>query len=254
MNHILPYLHSEFAACNLEKINQSALLQSRMDYKFTCPTFIMEELLDLLKNEYEILAINNHRFFTYQTTYFDTPNLFTYHEHQRQKAHRFKIRYRNYVETATSMLEVKWKNAKGKTSKSRLQVEELPMDLGVHTNFFESNGIFNTHTFQARINVSYQRISLIHKTGTEKVTLDFNLEASDPVQKIHFPELMIVEVKAPGKMEAVSLPYLKKLGQREGGLSKYCLGTIALNPQIKHNLFKPLYSKILKLKNLYAAS
>lgn len=225
-----------------------------MDYKFICPAFISEELIELLKNEYEILEINGHRLFTYNTTYFDTPHLFTYHEHHRQKASRFKIRFRTYLETNSSVLEIKWKNGKGKTSKSRLATHELPVDLTEHQAFFSENGILNTSDFKQQLNMSYQRISFIHKTGNEKITLDFNLQASNTRQQIDFPELLIVEVKAPEKQKAGSLHYLKKLGQREGGLSKYCLGIIALQPTIKHNLFKPLYSKILNLKNLYASS
>ena len=73
-----------------------------------------------LARQYEVLEIDNKRFFKYQNLYFDTDDFFFYHQHHNRNLSRYKVRFRRYVDTNQCYFEVKHKNNKRKTLKSRL--------------------------------------------------------------------------------------------------------------------------------------
>jgi hypothetical protein len=39
---------------------------------------------------------------------------------------------------------------------------------------------------------------------------------------------------------------MKSFGIKEGGMSKYCMGMIALNKDVRHNVFNESYKQIVK--------
>jgi hypothetical protein len=61
--------------------------------------------------------------------------------------------------------------------------------------------------------------------------------------------LIIAEVKSTNLHFNTFQGIAKKLGIREGSLSKYCLGTLAVYPGIKQNQFKQTYKHILSIEH-----
>ena len=58
--------------------------------------------------------------FTYRTTYFDTPDLRVFRDHQQRRRRRYKARSREYVDSGARTFEVKLKGARGRTVKHRM--------------------------------------------------------------------------------------------------------------------------------------
>ena len=99
---------------------KNAVLMNRVDSKFLLPSALAADLLANMSEEYSVLEINGLRAFNYRTTYYDTPQLAHYLAHHNGRLNRFKIRKRTYVESASSYLEVKFKDNRGRTTKTRM--------------------------------------------------------------------------------------------------------------------------------------
>ena len=95
-------------------------LFDRVDTKFICGISILPEILDDISKDYYILDIDGIKRMTYKTNYFDTAGFKMYNEHQNGKLNRFKIREREYMDSSIKFLEVKFRNNKGRTIKSRI--------------------------------------------------------------------------------------------------------------------------------------
>lgn len=90
----------------------------RHDTKYILKQDTLDQLLQYLIDYYEVLEIDTKRIFTYHTQYFDTDDYRFYHQHHNRKLIRYKVRRRNYVDSDTMYLEVKFKNNKCKTTKN----------------------------------------------------------------------------------------------------------------------------------------
>lgn len=241
-------LHA-FQSCSLEQINNSGLFRNRVDRKYVLPVEALEELLLYCQPYYQILEIKSIRSFSYQTDYYDTAMLTTYHLHHNGRGNRFKIRERSYINTGLHYVEVKKRNHKGATEKVRLEgsgVREAGTMIQAETGLSSKELI---HTLRSR----YTRISLLHKTENEKVTIDLDLSFSHQEKNLLLPHILMVEIKTPSRNESQLVSYMKRNGFRQGSLSKYCLGLIGLNPDLKHNRFKKSFTKILN-KNKHGHS
>ena len=73
-----------------------------------------------LRASHRVLEIDGRREFTYRTTYFDTPDLRVFRDHQQRRRRRYKARSREYVDSGARMFEVKLKGARGRTVKHRM--------------------------------------------------------------------------------------------------------------------------------------
>ena len=69
-----------------------------------------------------ILQIDGKRKHDYKSLYFDTEDRKFYNDHHNQRVNRYKVRYREYVDSGLVFLEIKCKNNKGKTIKKRLML------------------------------------------------------------------------------------------------------------------------------------
>jgi hypothetical protein len=99
---------------------------------------------------------------------------------------------------------------------------------------------------------SFQRITLVHKTLNERLTLDFNIEFHfDSIEK-KFPHLIIAELKQE-ELNRNSPFYvlMKKQQIRPYRLSKYCLGSVELygEEKLKFNRFKKKLLFLNKIEN-----
>jgi len=222
-------------------------LMNRVDTKFAFSAENLQELLPELSKYYKVFEINGTRIPSYESLYFDDDNFTFFNDHHNGKMNRFKVRFRNYVESNLYFLEIKHK-FKGRTEKERISVDGFTDFLSQkHTEFIQL-------TLQDKMNLrpclwnSFHRITLVGREINERLTLDFNIQFKWENEVQDFENLIIAELKQ--ERPDRSSPFfsvMKKEGIRPYRLSKYCLGSIEIhgNEKLKYNKFK---KKILKLK------
>ncbi len=227
-------------------------LMDRMDTKYILPIHLLPEFLLLLNGDYSVLEIDEHRIFTYENTYFDTPSKQFFKMHHNGKLNRHKVRYRHYVETATGFLEVKKKTNKKRTTKSRIFVDHAkPIQADISQFVYQHLG--NRYpTLEASLFVNYRRISLLNTGTKERLTLDFDLcfkQAADE-RSTNLVKLFIAELKQYRKHNGSPfLKIIKAHGNRPIGFSKYCIGNCLTDDgNLKTNQFKPTLSRIQQMR------
>lgn len=228
----------------------SARLMNRTDHKFLFTPSKLPAILAMLLNEYRILSIDNRRVFTYKSYYFDTKDFDFYRLHHNGKTNRHKVRFRNYVETGSTFLEIKFKNNKGRTIKNRVSVEEWEKALSPDSKNFihEISGI--RADLEMKLENSFQRMTLVNKNHPERVTFDFNIQFRCEGQEIKFDHIAIAEVKQQAfNRQSTVMTAMKDQNCYPDSISKYCLGIYSCFPTIKRNRFKPHLLKISKMKN-----
>jgi hypothetical protein len=228
-------------------------LQNRTDTKYIFNKDSLPEIIDSIKDKYFILDIEGRRTNSYETLYFDTLQFSSYINHHNGKLNREKIRFRNYVESELTFLEIKFKNNKSRTIKSRKQVDKIETELTLESKaFVKNNSDYNPENIIPTLWNSFTRLTLVHKTMNERLTIDLNLSFKrfDNNLEESIPHLIIAEVKQE-KASANSdfIQTIKKLHIRKSGMSKYCVGTAILNKNLKSNNFKNRILKIKKLEN-----
>lgn len=216
-------------------------LMDRTDTKFV---FEFDKLFDLLgkvQPYYKALEINSNRFANYKTDYLDTLKFGMYTAHQNGKLNRFKVRFREYVGSNLSFLEVKFKNSKGKTIKSRIKswVDHNVSIQEEEEKFLKTSTPFDINDLQKVLTNNFSRITLVSKTDKERLTIDFNLQFVNSEKDIELSNLVIAEVKQE-KVNRTSkvMQVLKEMGIREASFSKYATGAAILYPHLKYNKFK----------------
>ena len=110
MSKIISIL-KDYKSTTLPEMDEVALME-RVDEKFTISFENTIDLLSKINHKYLCLEINGKRFFTYQTEYFDDSNHSLFKNRQNGKLNRYKIRFRDYVESKKTFLEVKFKSNK----------------------------------------------------------------------------------------------------------------------------------------------
>ena len=233
---------NQYETVSLEYLNERALLQNRIDKKFVLPFATLTKILQECKNEYYVLNIDGNCIFDYTNLYYDTPGLKYYHQHHSGRANRYKIRERIYENSGSQFIEVKQKKSNGKTYKYRVASENFEQSLEFLNQFSDINSTKLINTLKN----NFKRITLLHKSKVEKVTIDFNINFEIGADLISYDNILIAEIKTENNSNIDFCKIMKSYSVREGALSKYCLGMISLNNNIKHNNFKYLFSKIKK--------
>ena len=229
---------------------ENAKLMNRIDTKYLAPAHRLEELLKLSLNDYRVLEIDGKRMMEYSTSYFDTPDSEMFYDHQRGKKSRQKIRIRRYEDSGgLAFLEVKDKNNKGRTVKTR---KKMGKETGIrdYAAFIDENSNFDVSCLANNIDNRFHRITLVRRDMSERVTIDTDVcfHNQQTGKDASVSQLVIIEWKRKALSEYSPMrAILKKLGIRESGFSKYCVGIILTNPEIRHNRHKPRIRTINKL-------
>ncbi|MFN0031346.1 MAG: polyphosphate polymerase domain-containing protein [Flavobacteriales bacterium] len=229
-------------------------LMNRTDTKFMFSKKQLAEMLPDLVGVYSALEVEGVRQSRYETLYYDTEDFFHYIQHQNGKIHRYKIRKREYVESSISFLEVKEKNNKGRTFKSRIKLKEMVPVIDERGQGFVNEKAHNTHALVPKIWNSYNRTTLVDTVAGERVTLDTDLAFYYNNQRISLDDFVIAEVKQDGaNRHSRFMKHMKRQLHRPEGISKYCLGVALLYPEVKSNNFKEKILRIKKITNANAA-
>ena len=239
----------EFAPITLKEMDGVSLM-NRTDTKFIFEADRLPELLKKVSPFYKSLEIANNRFSNYKTDYFDTLEFGLYTAHHNGKQNRYKIRYREYMGANLSFLEVKFKNNKGKTLKSRIQAWVDKEDINdVHNEFLKLKTPFKKENLEHVLTNNFSRITLVSNSDKERLTIDFKLQFKNKTTLKNLDNLVIAEVKQEKvNRESKVMKILKKMNIHQASFSKYATGAVIMNPKLKYNKFK---SNLLYLNKIH---
>ena len=218
-------------------------LQDRVDVKYVIGMDTFEALASELRGSHGVLEIGGRREFTYRTTYFDTPDLQVFRDHQQRRRRRYKARSREYVDSGARTFEVKLKGARGRTVKHRMPYDRDGLS-GPALAFLRDTvrreyGRSPEPGLRSALEVVYRRVTFA--APGERLTCDFDLRFGGGARLA--PGRVIVESKS-AHGNAVADRILRALGERpEEGCSKYCLGVALTDPRAKRNGLRRLLRK-----------
>ncbi len=206
----------------------------RVDRKLVLTRPALCALLDSLGHVYSAIPANGRHAATYETTYFDTPDLRCFHDHRRGKARRFKVRVRDHVERELTFLEVKERTPAGRTRKRRLSRPfRSVVDLASPEDraFVADAAPFDPSELSASVRVRCRRLTLVRPGSFERLTIDWDLSFEDPVrgERVLADGLVIAELKSNATSPSPAIPMLRGAGAYELSISKYCVGACLLS-------------------------
>lgn len=224
-------------------------LMNRVDTKFAFNLHKLNQILEILSNKYCVLEIEGTRTPFYESLYFDDENFKLYHDHYKGKTNRFKVRFRNYVESNLFFLEIKHK-IKGRTDKKRIRVDQINLEFDPIQRDFIEKMMNQDVQLNPKLWNSFHRITLVNNELKERLTLDFDLKFKWDNHDVHLNNLVIAELKQEiVRRNSPFFEVMKKTGIRPYRLSKYCMGALELYgvSTLKYNRFK---EKLRKLKSI----
>ena len=97
------------------------------------------------------------------------------------------------------------------------------------------------------VQVSYDRITLVHRTRAERVTIDLNLTLAAGERRVQYPDLAFVEVKQAHREPSGIVSALRGHGVRARDISKYCLGVVNLVAGARTTRFRRRFAQLNRI-------
>lgn len=226
-------------AVTLDELNDAAALLRRVDRKYIVDDGQLAALIDVLSPRLAALDIDGRRSFAYESVYFDTPELDCFQDAAHRRRHRCKVRTRTYLDTATSMLEVKRRGVRDVTIKQR------------RSHLFDERSTLNheaaafvdgtldrpgwARTLVPTLTTCYRRTTLVDLDDVARVTVDAELECTDRAgRSVALDGEYVLETKSNGHPSATDRQ-LWAMGIRPETISKFATGLAALQPELPSN-------------------
>lgn len=231
---------------------KSIRLMNRTDTKFVTNVPMFLRLLDMAHDSYYIQVINGKRISRYRTVYWDDPQDHKmYRMHESGRKTRTKVRVRTYVDSDLTFLEIKKKDNHGKTKKSRTKVSSIPavMETAEGEDFLNAKTGFSFKALRPAVGNHFNRITLVNKAKTERLTIDFDLQFDnfETGAEGRVDNIVVVELKRDGRVYSPILEMLRTLRIKPLGFSKYCIGSMLTNSSLPTNLFKERLHRINRI-------
>lgn len=225
---------ARLAPVGLAELVDRASLQTRVDRKYLVPARALPRLLEQFASYARVLDIDGERTFRYESVYFDTPRLDSYHCAAYRRRRRFKVRTRTYLDSAECWLEVKISGARGSITKHRLPYRSRDRDTVRPGRAFvdealtrESFGTAVAGCLDPVLVTDYHRTTLLLPDTASRVTIDTGLSWRDADSALCLPGLAVVETKSTSVATPVDR-VLWQRGHRPARISKYATGLAAL--------------------------
>jgi len=249
---------SGFSAIDLTELNATASYLKRIDRKFLLTEKEFLAILWDLSGDFRALEIGGKRTFLYDNVYMDTDEYLFYNQHQNKVPSRTKIRTRHYTDAGDlAFFEYKQKEW-GVTKKFRYQfpaAEHGTMTKG-KKRFFQGvfQSLYNDKApeISPAMKTKYNRLTLVSKTGEERLTIDFNISVKDlrskKAKSIKLKNLVIIESKSLSD-DCKSINIIEWHGiKRANSCSKYSLGIIYSGLAEKWSKFQETMNKIKDIR------
>ncbi|MBQ3414602.1 MAG: VTC domain-containing protein [Clostridia bacterium] len=200
-------------------------LFNRVERKYKCTKNQLYLLLGLLKENYYLVTDiddDDDFVFKYHSLYFDTPEMIMFNAHENSEQHRQKIRIREYSD-GEKFLEIKDKDENGITRKSRIPVDSYVID--GEKQWIDKNLMYDTIVLNKTLDITYDRITLVSRDKTERITIDFNICFHNFINDISRTiDDVIIEVKQVNEYDSFIIEELNKLNIERVKFSKYHIG------------------------------
>lgn len=228
----------------LSEVQARVELQTRVDRKYIVERSLFEQLVEDLHPELRCLTIDGRTGARYRSTYFDTPELVFFYQHLQGRRRRFKVRTRSYLDSGTTLLEVKAKGLRSATVKERVPwSNDVPDRLGPCGDGFVAE-VTGTERYRGALGPSvetlYRRTTLVDEVSPSRITCDTDLRfrrGADEVGGL-WGEVLIETKSAAGR--CATDRWLLDHGVRPTSMSKYCLGVALLYPNVRANPWHPV--------------
>lgn len=228
-----------FAPITLNDMSKVALMD-RCDTKYLFHSDLLPALLEAIQPHYRLLEVDGVRGTAYRSLYFDTVDLRLYHDHHNGRSFRKKVRFREYGGSGLCFLEVKRKNGRGETRKSRVKVEAIPLAMSTEHRYFLGASIADPNGLRPVLWNTYERLTFVANGRPERLTIDTALRFTADGLGSGLDQLCIAELKQErSDRTSPFAQIMHRMHIRPGGLSKYCTGMALLHPELKHNAFNP---------------
>jgi len=233
---------STYLSHGLNDLNNSSLM-NRVDSKFVVSRDHLPQILERCREFYSVLEIDELRSFKYHSCYYDTDDLDFFKRHHSGKLNRIKLRHRRYVDTDTSFFELKFKNNKGRTLKSRISTGEDPIEaLSKAGSFLAKKNVAEAGNLRVVQSGEYKRISLANEAIGERLTIDRDLRFLNMStwQDISLNNVVIFELKQHRhNRNSPFYQLMREMSIRPQSFSKYCMGmTLTSDGDLRVNRFK----------------
>jgi hypothetical protein len=223
---------AELEPISLEQLDEQAKLRRRVDAKYVVPAEVAASAVRGLERSYRALEIDGRRRFTYESVYFDTPNLRCFRDHVEGVRPRFKVRSRVYRETGACFFEIKVKQADDETVKRQCDYDHR--DHGTITPearafvdeaLQELAGEAAPADLAPTLITTYGRLTLVAREGGERATLDVavGLRSMDG-RDVELRDGVVVAETKTGDGESRLDDVLRSAGCQPVSVSKYRLG------------------------------
>lgn len=244
-------LHEElgqFRSHGLADLSRAGLMD-RVDTKYLINAAGLIKLLPELRNLCTVLEMDGRRVMRYENFYYDSSDLLFYHSHHSGRLNRYKVRKRTYADQGSSYLEVKFKNNKARTVKTRIPSGQHPISRD-ENDFIHACGVPPTGLSE-RLECHYSRIAFASEETAERLTVDFDIRVKDSISGEHreLTNTVILELKQDGLNRQSDLyRCLKASSLRPSSFSKYCIGMSLVSKRpLKYNRFKPSIRRMEKV-------
>ena len=206
-------------------------LMNRVDSKFPTNMETLLRMAPLWREHFYVQENEGLRIARYRSLYFDTPDAVTYTMHHNRRLRRQKVRQRIYVESNLAFLE--------------MNLYATPET----TDFIREIVWVTDQPMAPRLENAFQRITLVNKAKTERVTIDFGITFHNHLSDCDadVSDLVIIEVKQDGMLRSRFKDILRDAHVQQKGLSKYCLGMLLTDEHLKYNRFKQKIRYVNKL-------
>jgi hypothetical protein len=225
-------LLARFDAVGLDELDAKASLQRRVDNKYLVSRAQLADLFDALRGDHQVLEIDDRRWFSYESTYFDTASLRCFRDHVKDRAPRFKPRTRLYADSGKCNFEVKVKRDGDETDKQQIEIDADRRDrIDPEIASFLDRALREVpdppaaDDFAPTLTTSFCRCTLAAANESERVTCDDSLELRSRGGAIALlrDELVVVETKTEdGRGRCDRL--LAEAGAEPISFSKYRVG------------------------------
>ena len=240
-----------FSPISLDEMD-GVKLMNRTDTKFAFKLDTLPVLLEKMQSFYRVLSIKDKLIHNYKSLYYDTIDRKFYLDHHNRRVNRNKIRFREYVGSDLTFLEIKRKNNKGRTIKKRIKVPKISDKLTLEQKQYINKIVGQDINVEAKQWINFSRITFVHKVQKERLTIDIDLTFNNKESSGDLKKIVIAEVKQERMSRSLSdfMKIAKELHILPIRISKYCMSTLELNPKLKQNRFKEKKIFINKLKQI----
>lgn len=234
---------AHLAPISLDELVAEAALLARVDRKYVVPRRAVAGWIADLDPATRVLEIDGARTFAYESVYFDTPDLLSFHMAAQPRRRRFKLRTRAYLDSGDAFLEIKTRGARGLTVKEREEYDPAHLDRltdAAHdrvTVALDDIGVAPRAAAELRpaLRTRYRRLTLLAADGVGRVTVDTDLTWLRPDGTgFALPGVAIVETKS-GSAAGDADRALWRAGHRPETVSKYATGLAAMHPHLPRN-------------------